>query len=305
MITIDKLQSLQLADLVRLLQGTWVKPAVLAVNVLLIIWIAWILATLTWGVIDAPEPAVAVPVTTATARAVPNPDRQKIRELENWHLFGSVAQETPAVKVAVPADAPETRLKLVLRGAFASDDKEIARAIIADPRGKEEHYAVGDKLPGNAELSEVHPDKVILMRNGRYETLRLPDERDSSRGSRATGASISTGSAATTSPGQRLKSMRQQLKRDPKSLYGLVRATPKKDEAGDVVGYTLQPGREPKLFQTMGLQAGDVVIGINEIKLDSLANGMKALKSAQAGASVTMTVLRNEQEETLTFSMPE
>ncbi len=72
-----------------------------------------------------------------------------------------------------------------------------------------------------------------------------------------------------------------------------------------MLGYTLQPGRDPELFQTMGLQAGDVVTGINEVKLDSLANGMKALKSAEAGESVTMTVLRNNQEETLTFSVPE
>jgi len=170
--TIDKLQSLQSVDLMRLLQGAWVKQAVLVVNVLLVIWIAWILATLTWSVIDAPEPVAALPAATAPASAAPGPERQKIREMTNWHLFGKVAREKQVVKAVAPAEAPETRLKLVLRGAFASDDKKIARAIIADPRGEEEQYAVGEKLPGNAELSEIHPDKVILMRNGRYETLR-------------------------------------------------------------------------------------------------------------------------------------
>jgi general secretion pathway protein C len=303
--TIDKLQSLQSVDLIRLLQGAWVKRAVLAANVLLILWIAWILATLTWSVIDEPEPVTALPAATTPASAVPDPERQKIREMTNWHLFGKVARETQVVKAVAPVEAPETRLKLVLRGAFASDDKEIARAIIADPRGKEEQYAVGEKLPGNAELSEIHPDKVILMRNGRYETLRLPEERNSSGSGRTRGASIRAGADAPASKAQRLKSMRRQLKENPKSLYGLVRATPKKDEAGNMVGYTLQPGREPELFQTMGLQEGDVVTGINEVKLDSLANGMKALKSAEAGESVTMTVLRGDQEETLTFSMPE
>jgi general secretion pathway protein C len=304
-INIGKSQSLQSVDLMRLLQGAWVKQAVLVVNVLLVIWIAWILATLTWSVIDAPEPVAALPATTAPASAAPGPERQKIREMKNWHLFGKVAREKQVVKAVAPAEAPETRLKLVLRGAFASDDKKIARAIIADPRGEEEQYAVGEKLPGNAELSEIHPDKVILMRNGRYETLRLPEESSSSAGGRTRGASTSARSAATTGRTQRLKSMRQQLKKNPKSLYGLVRATPKKDEAGNMVGYTLQPGRDPQLFQTMGLQEGDVVTGINEVKLDSLASGMKALKSAEAGDSVTMTVLRGEQEETLTFSMPE
>jgi general secretion pathway protein C len=304
-ITVDKLQNLQSADLMRLLQGAWVKQAVLAANVLLTIWIAWILAMLTWSVIDAPETVVELPAAAAPERAAaPDPDRQKIGHMKNWHLFGTVTRETQVVKPVARAEAPETRLKLVLRGAFASKDREIARAIIADPRGKEEQYALGDKLPGNAELTEVYPDKVILMRNGRYETLRLPDERSSAEG-RSRDTSRRSGSNTTPTQTQSLKSMRQQLKQNPKSLYGLVRATPKKDEAGNLVGYTLQPGRDPELFQNMGLQEGDVVTGINDIKLDSVNSSKEALKSAEAGDSVTMTVLRNGQEETLTFSMPE
>jgi general secretion pathway protein C len=304
-VIMNKLQNLQPADLVRLLQGAWVRHAALAVNVLLVAWIAWTLATLTWRVVEEPEPVELKPVVAASAvKAELDPDRKMIREMAKWHMLGVVSRDVTVVKTVVPAEAPDTRLKLVLRGAFASDDRELSRAIIADPRGKEEHYSVGDALPGNAELSEVHPDKVILKRGGRFETLRLPDER-SGGGNRAAGKAVSRGTARQTRPAERLKSLRQDLKQNPKSLYGLVRATPKKDEAGNMVGYTLQPGRDPELFKTMGLQDGDVVTGINAVKLDSLANGMKALKSAEAGNTVTMTVLRNEQEETLTFSMPE
>ena len=302
---LDKLQSLQPADLARLLQGAWVKHAALAVNVLLVVWIAWMLATVTWRVVEDPEPVAAEPVVSATpARPKPHPDQQKIHAMPDWHMFGEAGRVKVKVKTAVPAHAPDTRLKLVLHGAFASDDPKLARAIIADPRGKEQHYSIGDKVPGNAELSEVHPNKVILKRGGRFETLRLPEEKIG--GGRVTaGRSISRNAARTTSQAQRLKSLRRDLKQNPKSLYGLVRATPKKGEDGNMVGYTLQPGRDPQLFQAMGLQNGDVVTGINDVKLNSLANGMKALKSAQAGETVTMTVLRKDQEETLTFSMPE
>jgi len=77
-------------------------------------------------------------------------------------------------------DAPETRLKLTLRGVFASEDSSGGRAIVGDPQGKEENYAVGDPLPGGAKLSEIYPDRIILERNGRFETLRLPKERTQS-----------------------------------------------------------------------------------------------------------------------------
>ena len=301
-----KIPELQLTDVAHLMQGVWVQRAIRVINALLVIWIAWLLATLTWNLLEEPEMEVAAFEAPAPARGAPDRNLQLVHQLPTWHLFGEAVQQAAPVQASVPVDAPETRLKLVLRGAFASDDPELARAIIADPRGEEDMYAVGDTLPGNAELREIYPEKIILQRGGRYETLRLPDER---RGKGATGlapgASISTESAVANEPAQRLRSIRQQLRRNPKSLYGLVRATPKKDEAGKMVGYTLRPGRDPELFKQMNLQDGDVVTSINEIALDTLANGMQALKSAEAGETVTMTVLRGGQQETLTFSMPE
>ncbi len=104
---------------------------------------------------------------------------------------------------------------------------------------------------------------------------------------------------------QRLQSLRQTLKQNPKSLYGLVRTTPKRDADGKMIGYTLQPGRDPDLFSSMGLQAGDVVTRVNDVALSDLSSGMRALKSAQGGDSVTLTVMRGGQEETLSINVPE
>jgi general secretion pathway protein C len=217
--------------------------------------------------------------------------------------MGVVTQQAAPVKQATPVDAPDTRLKLVLRGALASDDKQHARAIIADPRGQEEQYSIGDTLPGNAELSEVYPDRVILMRNGRYETLRLPQDNKPGAGNSA--ASFSAGRQPAVSPAQRLQNMRQQLQKSPKSLYGLVRATPQKGEDGNIVGYVLAPGRDPELFEQVGLEEGDVVVQVNDIKLDNPANSARALKSVQSGESVSVTVLRGGEEQVLTLNLPE
>jgi general secretion pathway protein C len=296
-----KTLTLQSTDWVRIMQGTRMRAFITVINLLLVVWIAWLLATFTWDLINGRE--LPETVQTVTRAATPPVDRyaQLARQLPNWHLFGEAAQEAAPVKSAVPVDAPDTRLKLVLRGAFSSGDEGYSRAIIADPRGKEEMYAIGDKLPGNAELREVHADRVILLRGGRYETLRLPLD-EPVVGNRT---NSSRSSAANTSPAQRLGSIRQTLKQNPKSLYGLVRTTPKKDEQGKMIGYTLQPGRDPQLFEQMGLQPGDVVTQINEISLDNLSNGMRALKSAQSGETVSMTVMRGDLQETLSFSVPE
>jgi len=294
--------SLQQNDLIRLMRGRHMQHVIWVVNLLLVIWIASQLATLTWGLLEpaaAPKP-VAVVAGDLPARA--DPGQQLILQLPEWHLMGVVTQEAAPIKQAAPVDAPDTRLKLVLRGALASDDKQHARAIIADPGGQEEQYSIGDTLPGNAELSEVYPDRVILMRNGRYETLRLP-EGDKLSGK--TQDSHNTLRQPAASAAQRLQTVRQQLQKSPKSLYGLVRATPHKGEDGNIIGYALAPGRDPEIFEEVGLQKGDVVVQVNDIKLDNPANSAQALKSVQSGESVSVTVLRGGEELVLTLNLPE
>lgn len=298
-----KTLTLQSTDLLRLMQSDWTRRAIRILNLLLIIWIAWLLATMTWSLLAKPEPTVAALPETVTPTPQVNQQQALVRQLPNWHLFGEVAPEAAPVKTVVPVDAPDTRLKLSLHGTFSSDDSELARAIIADERRDEEMYAVGDILPGNAELSEIQADKVILLRGGRYEILRLP--RDTITGD-AGGAVISAADASrveTTS--ERLRTLRQSLRQNPKSLFGLVRTIPKKDDQGKMVGYILQPGREPELFEQMGLKPGDVVTRINDVNLNNLASGMQALRSVQSGDTVSMTVLRGDQTEDLTFRLPE
>lgn len=293
--------SIQPNDVIRVLQHRHVPRVIQVVNLLLVIWIASKLATLTWDFIgssESPEDAVAevknVPVPV-------NPDLELIRKMPDWHLMGIPSREQAPVIRTTAVDAPDTRLKLILRGALASEDPEHARAIIADPGGKEEQYAIGDKLPGNAELSEVHQDRVILKRSGRYETLRLPKDKQS--GGKVTSRPVPRKTSA--SPAQRLQSVRQQLKQGSNTLGNLIRATPQRGKGGKTIGYSLSPGKDPSLFAQVGLQQGDVAIQINDIKLDNPTNSARALKSLQSGDSVSVTVLRDGQEEVVNLDWPE
>ena len=294
--------SIQQADLIRILQSKYTQRAMWVINLLLIIWIASMLANLTWDLLSPVEPVDEIKVTTETAPAPANPDRQLISQMPSWHLMGVALQGDQPVKTSAPVEAPETKLNLILKGALASDDPQHARAIIADPRGKEEQYAVGEQLPGNAELSEIHPDRVILKRNGRFETLRLPRDKQSTN-TVASRTVMARPKAA--SPRERLNSARQQLQQGSPNLSNLVRATPKRGEDGKTIGYTLSPGRDPDLFAQVGLQEGDVAIQINDIKLDNPTNSARALKSIQSGESVSVTVMRNDQEEVLSLEWPE
>lgn len=288
--------SLHSNDLARLLQTRNAQLVIRLVNLLLVVWIAAQLATMTWALLPQHEQA-AVPVVTPSNQSAPsNPQSTLIEQLPDLHLMGVPTQEAPAMASA-SVNAPDTQLQLTLRGALASDDKEHARAIIAEPGGKEDQYAIGDTVPGNAELSEIYPDRVILKRSGRFETLRLPVENGP--GGAATRSQSVAGVAVT--PSERLRQVREQIQNSPKSLYGMIRATPQLDENGNISGYVIAPGQDPQLFSQVGLQDGDVVTEVNGMSMSDPANGAKALKSLQGGEQVTVKLLRGGVEQMLTL----
>jgi general secretion pathway protein C len=291
---------LQPAELGRILQGRTAQRVMLVINLLLVLWIASRLAALTWGLLPHEEqPAQPVIAATGSVPAKPDPDRMLIRQLPGWHLMGEVTIAAEPVRIATPVDAPDTQLKLTLKGALSSDDKVHARAIIADQRGQDEHYAIGATLPGNAELSAIYPDRVILQRNGRYETLRLPT--DIAPGNVYSAAATPAAMRSSQSPAQRLQAVRQQIRQQPASLARMLRVAPVNDPDGNLVGYSVAPGKDPQLFEQVGLQAGDVVTEVNGLALTDPQNSAMALQSLQSGEPVTLKLMREGVEQSLSL----
>jgi len=284
---LNRIRSIQLGQLAGL------------VNMLLVIWLAWLLAELSWALL--PDTRTSEPQSVEVAPVLVTGQQPRIdRQIAGWHLFGEAGKDKPVKKTAV--NAPETRLKLTLRGVFASDDSSAsgARAIIGDPRGKEDSYAPGDPLPGGAKLSEIYPDRIILERNGRFETLRLPKKTTNTGSARLNSRATSSGSAGKAAAFSRY---RNEIKRNPASLMNYVRATPER-RGGKFIGFRLQAGKDPAAMKELGLMPGDVVTGINGVQIDSPAKGMKAMQALGKGDSVNVTLLRNGQETSMSLTLP-
>jgi len=287
--------TLQPAELIRVLQSPWAARAGYLINILLVVWVAWLLSTATWTLVGPSKSAETLPVETAVLTANRNQYAVLVSTMPGWHLMGETNALTP-VKSTVPTDAPDTRLNLILNGVLAAEIKENARALIAEPNSRTKHYAIGDTLPGKAELREIHADRVILFRGGRYETLRLKLDDYGDNKARVS----SSAALASTS----LKGLQKRAIKNPKSLYGLISVKPKRDDKGRMMGYTLNPGKEPQLFEDVGLQPGDIAIEVNGEKLNTARAGGRALRQIIDGA-VTLVVLRNGAEETITVDIPQ
>ena len=146
---------------------------------LLVVMLAWTLAQLTWTLF-APRETGPLPVArdlpsyplAATSRA---DEVHRLAAVADLQLFGHA--QAVAEAPVVPTEAPETRLRLTLKGVVASSAEPVLGvALIADDRQNERHYRVGAELPGGARLEQIFSDRVILSREGRFEMLRLPRE---------------------------------------------------------------------------------------------------------------------------------
>ena len=278
-----------------------------AINVVLVLMLAYSAAQFTWRLIPAPAPLPAPPVAKAVVASRPTVSESQslVRQLPNWHLFGqaNVAKARPK-----QSEIPETKLKLTLRGLFASDNPKEAWAIIADASGKENFYKVGGALPGNAKLTEIHADRIVLERRGKYETLRLPKKSLDLSATSAKGKKRSyrntTRSSSSRNQGRELslREYRETLLNNPQKVTDLVSIAPVR-KRGKFVGYSLQPGRDAQFLQRYGLKPGDVVTRVNGVPLDSPAKGFGVLRDLTSADRLDIEIERNGRRIPISLSL--
>ncbi len=281
---------------------------------LLVIVLAYQLAQLTWSLF--PVPAVGEDNVPAPVSPVAEEQRgtAKTINLSQLHLFGTAAPPVSKSRTrVVTEEAPDTRLRLILRGVIAATDTEMARAIIAEPGGEEKYYAVEDKLPGGAVLKEIAPDRVILeTRAGRLETLRLPKESTPGRTTRTMARAPSSQPQQRRSSSRNrivprisaaeLRSYRDKMLTNPQELVGLIRTRPVRKD-GQIKGYKLFPGKDRALFNRLGLRPGDVIISVNGMDLSDPANGLALLGQLSSASEVTVELERRGERQTVTLSL--
>jgi len=286
------------------------RRIIILVQVVLVLMLAATLAQLTWKVVPPPARSLAPPPEAFRGAVVPGDQKGGgvLWDLAKWHLFG----EKP-VGAALPAveSLPETQLNLTLSGVVASSGPTGGGAIIAAPGGSEAFYAINAQLPGGAILKEVHPDRVVLERNGRLETLRLPkeglgnlngatptgDTPGQAGQSRTTAARGGAGSENAPPPAN-LREFRDRVLADPQSAGNLVQISPKSAD-GRFLGYELQPGQDAGLFARAGLSPGDIVTSVNGVRLDSPAKALSLLRGLSGADEVTLELERNGVPQSL------
>jgi general secretion pathway protein C len=250
--------------------------------------------------------------TQTTQQFTTIPATQKIsrvnhQEIARWHLFG-----TQAVKQA-PAEpkkrvAPQTKLKLTLRGIAAQDDKLAGLAIIQQPNKEEKHFKTGDNIFGLAKLEEIHTDRVILSRNGQYETLQLP-KLDSSRKAPVRTTSLKTRKTSVRSitPVQ-TNELDDDFGEDDdfaddEEFWEYLDFEPAMID-GKIAGLKLITEEESdnKILISKGLMPGDIITSVNGHVMNNGASVSEAINAIADDERLEIVVKRNGKPKNLVIT---
>jgi general secretion pathway protein C len=214
------------------------------------------------------------------------------------HLFGIA---DPAEPAGDPADAPETRLSLVLAGTITASDPKQGFGIIGESANNAKLYSVGDSVPGGARLNAVYGDRVILERGGQLEALLLPRQYKAGTGVTAPPPPPPMG-VPQSAGSQVVERVKRMIAQDPGSVAEIMRPQPVFAN-GQQRGYRVYPGRNRAQFARLGLRPGDLVMSVNGTPLDDPQRGMEIFRSIGSSDQVRVTVERNGRPQELVLNM--
>ncbi len=274
------------------------------INILMALLIGYVLAQLTLDLLPRP------PQNTLGERTTPNQQIARVslqgvaEKISNAHLFGRVGS-APVVKAApVQQTVPDTKLNLTLNGVLAYNPAQKAMAVISSNGRQEEVYAIGDKIVGNTTLQAVYPDRVIIRRSGKDETLRLPD-KSAALGvinTQVPETNINQSGSDLDNLPRSAKALRERLLKEPTMLTDLI-SLRKYKRNGEQLGFRIQPKRSPELLNSFGIQPGDVITSVNGIALNNDRQGFIALGRLRQAKSVDLIVLRGGAEIPISVSL--
>ena len=279
------------------------------VVVLLSLYLIAFAAKLVWRII--PEPQLSATPTVSRAPVISSSSGQNgvnIAKIQQLNLFGNAAAN-PAEPVAEVTDAPETRLNLTLTGVVASSEQEAGTAIIEN-RGSQAVYGLGEKIEDtNATLQKVYNDRVIIKNGVRNETLMLDgidyDEANRRREMQARNRpEPQEEEEDTVELSEEALEATAALRERPANFTDFISISPKTEE-GQLIGYQVSPGKEPELFKSAGLQAGDVITQINGLDLTDLQQSQEALSELRNAQTIELTIIRDGSLTTLYLDLPE
>ena len=158
---------------------------------------------------------------------------------------------------------------------------------------KQKLYRLGDMI-GSAKLIKITRNTATLRSEGREITLKVKATLEGPL------LPNSPGSATPRSMTLSKKTVNENLS-DLKSIMSQAVMRPFLNE-GVQEGLIISNIAPNSLYEKMGLQNGDIIIDVNNKRMQSSDNLLQTVNLMQSGSSITLNVKRNGKIETINYS---
>lgn len=280
------------------------SPMRAALECILIILLAVMLARVTWLLVSPPD-SVAIEID----RPLPSP----IQGIPNALSVSSdrtvLISANPFQQGTIDAiveEVPETNLNLQLLGLRMSGEGGASgNAIVRTPDGIGNNYKVGEEILAGVTLSRILSDRVIISRDGATETLML--------GGRGAGLSVISDDSQAVAPFSEtnLTASSQDSSlppiigtvEGPELLFSAMRVTPVQAN-GRVSGYRVRANGDPEVMRQAGFESGDVLLQFDGTLIGEL-DIEEVLERLGEVETTNIRIDRNGTERTVRLSLSE
>tara|TARA_B100000953_G_scaffold97070_1_gene79550 strand:- start:546 stop:1505 length:960 start_codon:yes stop_codon:yes gene_type:complete len=278
--------------------------------IILITIISWQLSKIFWlfftddttrEIIKIPELISKSIITESQVQS----NNQNISSILAAHLFGlsssnednlTFNENNPALikttELAIE-NLTETNLSLLLIGTIKDNNNKLSMAIIVNDQKEEKIYEINDEILPDIILHSIHPDQIVLRRNGILESLKLPKNKNddiflinNSRADNKINSSFNNRSPMDLQT----------------NIADLLKPTPY-FENGKQKGYKIYPGNNSQQLENFGLVNGDLVTHINKSPLDNPLLAMKMFQDMKNARQLSLTIERNKQQTVVVINL--
>ena len=250
----------------------------------------------------SPEPAINInplPQAQKSHQAKHTKTKLDYKAVIERNLFGGNPYEPkappPQKKEQKPEDLPLAQLKLRLKGTIVDKNGKYSTAIIEDLAKKSQAlYHVGDKVK-NALIKKIARTYVIINTGSRDEILAMnPDEI----GKKSTPQIQRTGSG-------KIKVARKLIEHSMSNLASIMQDALIKPyfRRGMVEGFKITRIRNGSLYSQLGLKNGDVLVAINNEKLDDPRKLLTLYDRFKNLNEIKLKIKRRGRQEILSYQL--
>jgi general secretion pathway protein C len=215
--------------------------------------------------------------------------------------FGFSAGEIKPLTASPGATAQQTDIELI---GTVVGPKKMSYGVFKDSSEMQEVFKVGESVFGLGKLYSVKKDKVLLRQGEKTIEILLEDVKLKEVKSTVSGGTPSTAFAQRTGRDTYMVDQRnvQQAISNPNQIMTDARLRPNVVN-GKHEGFTLSEVKPGGIYQSLGLQNGDVLLRINEYDISNPERVLQAFTALKGLERVQVDLIRAGSKMTMTYQI--